>query len=67
MGRKFKIRSIGNSQGIIIPKSILEEHNLKLGGNLELFLDNNNLIFAKVDGMHDKDRKVGRKRTEKAK
>jgi antitoxin component of MazEF toxin-antitoxin module len=66
MGRKFKIRPFGNSYGIIIPKPILEEHNLKLGDNLELFLENNNLIFAKVDGKHVKNketrRRVGRPR-----
>ena len=61
MGYKRKIRQIGNSQGIIIPKDILEEHNLKLGDNLELFLKNNNLVFAKVDGMHDKNKKIKRK------
>jgi antitoxin component of MazEF toxin-antitoxin module len=67
MGRKFKIRPIGNSYGIIIPKPILEEHNLKLDDNLELFLENNNFIFennnfifAKVDGMHDKNKKIKR-------
>ena len=57
MGRKFKIRPIGNSYGIIIPKPILELHNLKLDDNLELILENNNLVFAKVDGMHDKKRR----------
>ena len=57
MGYKRKIRQIGNSQGIIIPKDILEEHNLKLGDKLELFLENNNLVFARADGMHDKKRK----------
>jgi antitoxin component of MazEF toxin-antitoxin module len=58
MGCKRKIRQIGNSFGIILPKPILEEHNLKLGDNLELFLDNNNLVFVKADGMHDKNRKI---------
>ena len=67
MVKKFKIRQIGNSQGIILPKPILEEHDLKLGDNLELFLENNNLILAKVDGMHDKNKKVRRHGSGKSK
>jgi len=61
MGRKIIIRKIGNSQGILIPKPILEEHDLKLGDNLDLHLQNNNLVFAKVDGMHDKNKKNRRR------
>jgi antitoxin component of MazEF toxin-antitoxin module len=60
MGHKRKIRKIGNSQGIIIPKPILEEHNLDIGDYLTISCDNFRLIFAKVDGMHDKNKKVRR-------
>ena len=56
MGRKFKIRPIGNSYGIIIPKPILEEHDLKDGQYLELSLKDKSLIFAKVDGNYDKNK-----------
>ncbi len=61
MGYKRKIISIGNSFGIIIPKNILELYNLQLGDKLELCQENNNLIFAKVDGMHDKKRRKDNK------
>ncbi|WP_157015043.1 AbrB/MazE/SpoVT family DNA-binding domain-containing protein [Mesorhizobium xinjiangense] len=30
------VRKIGNSEGIIIPKEVLERHNLKAGDTLEL-------------------------------
>lgn len=61
MGYKRKIISIGNSFGIIIPKTILELYNLKVGDNLELSQKDHNLIFAKVDGIHVKNKKVRRK------
>jgi putative addiction module antidote len=57
MGRKIKIRKIGNSQGVIIPKPILEEHNLDIGDYLSISEEDLPLILAKVDGMHDKNKK----------
>jgi len=57
MGCTRKIRRIGNSFGIIIPKPILEEHNLRIGDFLELSSDENILTFLKVDGKDDKKRR----------
>lgn len=40
------IRKIGNSEGIIIPKEILEQLKLKGGDEVTLFLDGDNLRMA---------------------
>lgn len=60
MTYRIKIRSIGNSQGIIIPKAILAEHNLNIGDYLSIS-KKLPLILAKVDGMHDKNKKTSRR------
>jgi len=57
---KQKIRQIGNSQGIILPKKILELFNFNVGEKLILFSRNDQLVLAKEDGMHDKTKKVRR-------
>ena len=57
MGCKRKISRIGNSYGIIIPKPILEEHNLKIGDSLELISNEGIFALIKVDGKHGKNRK----------
>ena len=50
MGKKLKIRQIGNSQGIIIPKSILEVYGFKTGDFVSLNSDGWPIILSKVDG-----------------
>lgn len=42
-----QIRKIGNSEGIIIPKDVLERHGLKSGDTLEL-IENNGRIELKT-------------------
>ena len=57
MGRKIKIRQIGNSHGIIIPKSILEEYGFKNGDLVDISSNGKPIILSKVDGKNDKDKK----------
>ncbi|CDZ56055.1 AbrB/MazE/SpoVT family DNA-binding domain-containing protein [Neorhizobium galegae] len=40
------IRKIGNSEGIIIPKDVLDRMGLKAGDNLELREDNGNIALV---------------------
>jgi putative addiction module antidote len=43
------IRKIGNSEGVIIPKEILDRLNLKAGDRLELIASGKELIFRATD------------------
>ena len=61
MSLERKIRKIGNSYGIIIPKPVLEEHNLRHGDVLELSTSDSSLTFLKVDGKNVETRKINRK------
>ena len=37
------VRKIGNSEGVILPKEVLDRHNLRAGDTLELVEDGNEL------------------------
>ncbi len=60
MGLEKKIRQIGNSQGIIIPKKILDLYNFKIGEKINLCSENDRLVLAKVDVINDKNKKRGK-------
>ena len=38
MNQKYKIRRIGNSQGVIIPKDVLERYGYNIGDEIYLEL-----------------------------
>jgi putative addiction module antidote len=40
------VRKIGNSEGIILPKEVLERHNLRAGDTLVLIEDGNELRLS---------------------
>jgi len=40
------VRKIGNSEGIILPKEVLERHNLRAGDTLVLTEDGNELRLS---------------------
>lgn len=40
------VRKIGNSEGIILPKEVLERHNLRAGDTLVLTEDGNDLRLS---------------------
>jgi putative addiction module antidote len=43
------IRKIGNSDGIIIPKEVLDRLGLKTGDSLELHVENGSITLKPVD------------------
>lgn len=43
------VRKIGNSEGVILPKEVLERHNLRAGDTLELVEDGNELRLRPVE------------------
>lgn len=57
MGLILKIRPIGNSLGIIIPRKILELYNIEYKDKVVLTPDKDYLKITKVDGKDDKKRK----------
>ena len=51
------IRKIGNSEGIIIPKDVLDRMGVKAGDEMTLTSEGSKLILAAADG--DFDRQLG--------
>ena len=43
------IRKIGNSEGIIIPKEVLDRMGLKAGDNIDLFEEAGQLVLKPMD------------------
>ncbi len=53
------IRKIGNSEGVILPKEILDRYNLHAGDSLALIEDGNELRLRRVtDDPEDFERKM---------
>lgn len=44
-----QVRRIGNSEGIILPKEVLERHGLKSGDTLELREENGNIFLKPAE------------------
>ena len=65
MGNKIKIRPIGNSFGIIIPKAILEHYNLKSGDIIELDNKGKKISFNLTEADNDKDKTRKKWRSQK--
>jgi putative addiction module antidote len=51
------IRKIGNSEGIIIPKDVLDRMGVKAGDEITMTRDGDKIILAAADG--DFDRQLG--------
>jgi len=43
------VRKIGNSEGVIIPKDLLERMNLKAGDSLVISEDKGNIVLTKAE------------------
>lgn len=43
------VRKIGNSEGVILPKEVLERHNLRAGDKLVLTEEGNELRLRRVE------------------
>lgn len=50
MGYRTKLVKIGNSQGIRIPKTILDQVGVEEGGDVELLVDEDRLVVQPVSG-----------------
>ena len=48
ISQKIKIRNVGNSSGIILPKELLEKFNLAPGQELDLKIESNGFFISKV-------------------
>lgn len=62
------IRKIGNSEGIIIPKEVLQRRGLHAGDQLTIVEDGDNLVIQpRLDDKEEFDRKmsIARKRMKK--
>lgn len=54
------IRKIGNSEGVIIPKEVLERMNLKAGDELEVIESKDGVSLRPVDDVFERQMKVAR-------
>lgn len=54
------LRRIGNSEGIIIPKEILERLGLKAGDRLEIVDDGKDIALRPVDDAFERQMKAAR-------
>lgn len=54
MAHKTKIRAIGNSQGVTIPKAILDRYNLHEGDNLTMIEMSDGIHLTRQDDAFDK-------------
>jgi len=54
------IRKIGNSEGVILPKELLDRHNLKAGDVLTVVEDGDDLVLKQVDDTFERQLKAAR-------
>ena len=54
------IRKIGNSEGVILPKEVLERLNLKAGDSLVLTENQNSISLAPAEDTFDRQMKAAR-------
>ena len=52
------VRKIGNSEGVILPKEVLEKLNLKTGDRLELTETEKGLLMEPVDDLFERQMKA---------
>lgn len=54
------VRKIGNSEGVIIPKEVLERMNLKAGDELEVIESKDGVSLRPVDDVFERQMKAAR-------
>lgn len=54
------VRKIGNSEGVIIPKEVLERMNLKAGDELEVIESKEGVSLRPVDDVFERQMKAAR-------
>ncbi|WP_011580196.1 MULTISPECIES: AbrB/MazE/SpoVT family DNA-binding domain-containing protein [Chelativorans] len=52
------IRKIGNSEGVILPKELLDRHNLKTGDALAIVEEGSDLVLKPVDDAFERQLKA---------
>ena len=52
------VRKIGNSEGVILPKEVLDRHNLHAGDTLELIDDKEGLTLKPTDALFERQMKA---------
>ncbi|QPC87166.1 AbrB/MazE/SpoVT family DNA-binding domain-containing protein [Mesorhizobium sp. NBSH29] len=52
------VRKIGNSEGVILPKEVLDRHNLRAGDKLVLIEDGENLTLRRSEDPEEFERKM---------
>jgi len=61
MANTVKIRAIGNSQGVTLPKALLERYNLKEGDTLTTIETQDGILLTAQDSTFDKAMEIYRK------
>jgi putative addiction module antidote len=61
------LRKIGNSEGVILPKELLEPLNLKAGDQLEVVRSNNEITLRPTDDVFERQMKAAREIMDKYK
>lgn len=54
------VRKIGNSEGVILPKEVLERMNLKAGDKLEVIENKDGVSLRPVDDVFERQMKAAR-------
>jgi len=61
------VRKIGNSEGVILPKEVLDRHNLHAGDRLELIENNDGFTLKPTDDVFERQMKAARQMMDKYK
>ncbi len=61
------VRKIGNSEGVILPKEMLERHNLKAGDKLEVFFTSEGITLKPTDTEFEDQMEAARRMMDKYK
>jgi putative addiction module antidote len=54
------IRKIGNSEGVIIPKEVLERMNLKAGDSVVVSEDKNGIVLKRAEDSFERQMEIAR-------
>ena len=61
------VRKIGNSEGVILPKDVLERHHLKAGDQLEVIQTADGITLKPTDNSFERQMEAARKMMDKYK
>jgi putative addiction module antidote len=61
------LRKIGNSEGVILPKEVLDRHNLRAGDTFEIKDTGDGIVLMPVDDTFERQMEAARKVMDKYK